>query len=139
MTRAMSIPCYQVDAFTDRPFAGNPAAVCLLGEPVTDTWMQSVAAEMNLAETAFLVEKDDGFDLRWFTPTVEVDLCGHATLASAQVLWETGRIRLDELARFHNPNTLKRSEAEQVIIVGDNYFRPGFHCTFENAIISFVA
>jgi hypothetical protein len=73
----------QVDAFTDRPFAGNPAAVCLLPSPRDSTWMQQVAQEMNLAETAFLVRRADGFDLRWFHAALEVDLCGHATLASA--------------------------------------------------------
>ena len=79
----------QIDAFTDRPFAGNPAAVCLLPAPRDAGWMQQVASEMNLAETAFLVRRAEGFDLRWFTPAAEVDLCGHATLASAHVLWET--------------------------------------------------
>jgi PhzF family phenazine biosynthesis protein len=97
----MSTPLYQVDAFTDRPFAGNPAAVCLLPEPRDEAWMQQVAAEMNLSETAFLVARDDGWSLRWFTPTVEVDLCGHATLASAHVLWEAGRLGPDEAACFH--------------------------------------
>jgi len=97
----MSIPLYQVDAFTDRPFAGNPAAVCL-GEAHHDAaWMQDVAAEMNLSETAFVVTRDDGFDLQWFTPTTEVDLCGHATLAAAHVLWEQGRLSPDIEARFH--------------------------------------
>lgn len=91
----------QVDAFTDRPFAGNPAAVCLLPKSADDMWMQQVAREMNLAETAFLVQQKDGFDLRWFTPTTEVDLCGHATLASAHVLWEEQQLRSDEMARFH--------------------------------------
>jgi predicted PhzF superfamily epimerase YddE/YHI9 len=81
---------FQVDAFTRRPFAGNPAAVCLLDEPRDDAWMQAVAAEMNLAETAFVEREGDGFGLRWFTPTTEVDLCGHATLAAAHVLWELG-------------------------------------------------
>jgi predicted PhzF superfamily epimerase YddE/YHI9 len=83
---------YQVDAFAREPFRGNPAAVCLLeGQGSrSQEWMQSVAAEMNLAETAFIERRDDGFGLRWFTPTVEVDLCGHATLASAHVLWEEG-------------------------------------------------
>jgi PhzF family phenazine biosynthesis protein len=81
---------FQVDAFTSEPFAGNPAAVCLLDGPRDDTWMQSVAAEMNLAETAFLERRQDGFSLRWFTPTTEVDLCGHGTLAAAHVLWEVG-------------------------------------------------
>src|SRR6185437_12791017 len=90
----------QVDAFTDQPFAGNPAAVCLL-PTVRDTgWMQQVAREMNLAETAFLVRRLDGYDLRWFTPTCEVDLCGHATLASAHALWETKRLAAGAAARF---------------------------------------
>jgi len=85
----MSQPIVQVDAFTDRPFAGNPAGVCLLAAPRDAAWMQAVAAEMNLAETAFLLPREDGsWDLRWFTPVAEVDLCGHATLASAHLLWE---------------------------------------------------
>jgi PhzF family phenazine biosynthesis protein len=93
-------PIYQVDAFTDRPFAGNPAAVCPLDAPRSDAWMQDVAAEMNLAETAFLLPQDDGWNLRWFTPLLEVDLCGHATLAAAHILWETGRLAPDAQARF---------------------------------------
>jgi predicted PhzF superfamily epimerase YddE/YHI9 len=97
----MSVPLYQVDAFTGVPFAGNPAAVCLLEGPREEAWMQNVAREMNLSETAFLHPRDDGFALRWFTPAVEVDLCGHATLASAHVLWETGRLAADQRARFH--------------------------------------
>ena len=97
----MSLPIYQVDAFTDRPFTGNPAAVCLLEGPADAAWMQSVAAEMNLSETAFLVPQNTGYGLRWFTPTVEVDLCGHATLASAHVLWESEQLPLDQVARFH--------------------------------------
>ncbi|HEX6104887.1 MAG TPA: PhzF family phenazine biosynthesis protein [Gemmatimonadales bacterium] len=91
----------QVDAFTDRPFAGNPAAVFILPGPRDPAWMQQVAREMNLAETAFLVQRPDGYDLRWFTPGVEVDLCGHATLASAHVLWEEQRLDPDEVVRFH--------------------------------------
>jgi predicted PhzF superfamily epimerase YddE/YHI9 len=102
----MGLPLFQVDAFTDTPFAGNPAAVCLLPEPRDPAWMQRVAAEMNLSETAFLVRRPDGFDLRWFTPAVEVDLCGHATLASAHVLWEQGPLRPDEVARFHSRSGL---------------------------------
>lgn len=97
----MPLAIAQVDAFADRPFAGNPAAVCVLPGPVADAWMQDVAAEMNLAETAFLLpEAGGGYNLRWFTPAVEVDLCGHATLASAHVLWETGRLGPAEVARF---------------------------------------
>ncbi len=92
---------YQVDAFTSTPFAGNPAAVCLLPEHASEDWMRDVAREMNLPETAFLVRYDDVYDLRWFTPTVEIDLCGHGTLASAHVLWETGEVRQDETIRFN--------------------------------------
>jgi PhzF family phenazine biosynthesis protein len=106
----MSIPIFHVDAFTDRPFAGNPAAVCLLERPAPDRWMQQVAAEMNLSETAFLVPAADGHGLRWFTPAVEVDLCGHATLASAHVLWETGRLAPGDAARFHTRSGLLTAE-----------------------------
>jgi PhzF family phenazine biosynthesis protein len=86
----MRAPIFHVDAFADRPFAGNPAAVCLLAEEPEDAWLAAVAAEMNLSETAFLRREDSAWRLRWFTPAVEVDLCGHATLASAHVLWEAG-------------------------------------------------
>lgn len=91
---------YQVDAFTDTLFRGNPAAVCLLDEAGDEVWMQEVAREMNLSETAFLHKQKEGYLLRWFTPEVEVDLCGHATLASAHILWETGLLRPDERAQF---------------------------------------
>jgi predicted PhzF superfamily epimerase YddE/YHI9 len=97
----MAVPLLQVDAFTDRPFAGNPAAVCFLDRPRPDEWMQLVAAGMNLSETAFVERLADGYRLRWFTPATEVDLCGHATLASAHALWETGRLSAEEPARFH--------------------------------------
>jgi PhzF family phenazine biosynthesis protein len=96
----MGLRITQVDAFADRPFAGNPAAVCILAQPRDDQWMQCVAREMNLSETAFLVKREQGYDLRWFTPAVEVDLCGHATLASAHVLWEQGQLKSDEPACF---------------------------------------
>jgi PhzF family phenazine biosynthesis protein len=96
----------QIDAFTDRPFSGNPAAVCVLASARDAGWMQQVALEMNLAETAFLVRQPDGFDLRWFTPAAEVDLCGHATLASAHALWEEGLLRPTETARFHTRSGL---------------------------------
>src|SRR3954453_103105 len=102
----MGVPVYVVEAFADRPSASTPAAVCPLDRPADDGWMQSVAAEMNLSETAFLVPEADGFRLRWFTPAVEVDLCGHATLASAHVLWETGRLPPGEPARFHTRSGL---------------------------------
>lgn len=90
-----------VDAFTDRPFAGNPAAVVVLGAEAPEGWMRALAGEMNLSETAFLVPDGQGaWGLRWFTPTVEIDLCGHATLASAHVLYETGRLEPDDVAHF---------------------------------------
>lgn len=96
-----AIACLQVDAFTDRPFAGNPAAVCFLDRAADAAWMQAVAAEMNLSETAFVSPSDHGFDLRWFTPTTEVDLCGHATLASAHALWSEGLVDADVVIPFH--------------------------------------
>ena len=91
----------QIDAFAAVPFAGNPAGVCFLDHERPGSWMQSVAAEMNLSETAFLLPESDGYRLRWFTPAAEVRLCGHATLASAHALWETGRLPLDATARFY--------------------------------------
>jgi PhzF family phenazine biosynthesis protein len=100
------IPIFQVDAFTSKAFGGNPAAVCLLSRLMPDAWMQSVAAEMNLSETAFLLPEEDGFSLRWFTPRVEVALCGHATLASAYVLFQTGRVPTEVTARFHTHSGL---------------------------------
>src|SRR5215218_2320975 len=96
----------QVDAFSDRPFAGNPAAVCVMDAARDDAWMRNVGMEMNLSETAFLHPEDGGWRLRWFTPTVEVALCGHATLASAHVLWETGALPADGEARFHTQSGL---------------------------------
>ncbi|NBC17200.1 MAG: PhzF family phenazine biosynthesis isomerase [Bacteroidetes bacterium] len=99
---------FQVDAFTDQPFTGNPAAVCVLEAFPDDRRMQQVALEMNLSETAFLVPRDDvgSYDLRWFTPATEVDLCGHATLASAHVLWDTGQAPADAPLTFHTRSGL---------------------------------
>lgn len=94
----------QIDAFADQAFRGNPAAVCLLDRERDAQWMQNVAAEMNLSETAFLLPQNGGFSLRWFTPSVEVDLCGHATLASAHALWEERAIEGE--ARFHTRSGL---------------------------------
>ena len=106
----MGVKIFQVDAFTDKPFTGNPAAVCILTRPQDDTWMQNVAREMNLSETAFVLKQEDGFNLRWFTPTVEVELCGHATLASAHILWEVGLLASEESARFHTLSGLLLAE-----------------------------
>jgi PhzF family phenazine biosynthesis protein len=90
----------QIDAFTSEPFKGNPAAVCFMDGARDDRWMANVAAEMNLSETAFLSRRDRGWDLRWFTPAVEVDLCGHATLASAHAIWSE-KISSDDVLQFH--------------------------------------
>jgi len=100
----------QIDAFTADPFRGNPAAVCLLDGERDASWMQSVAAEMNLSETAFVFPQQDGYSLRWFTPAVEVALCGHATLASAHSLWEEGLLGATEVARFHTKSGLLTAE-----------------------------
>jgi PhzF family phenazine biosynthesis protein len=106
----MGVTIIQVDAFTSKPFAGNPAAVCVLPAPADERWMRNVASEMNLSETAFLHRQGDGFHLRWFTPAVEVDLCGHATLASAHVLWEEGYLMPNEPARFYTRSGLLTAE-----------------------------
>ncbi len=109
---------YQVDAFTGHAFGGNPAAVCLLRQAAPESWMQAVAAEMNLSETAFLHPESaprdvlPSFRLRWFTPAVEVNLCGHATLASAHVLWEAGVLHPSQPARFHTQSGLLRAQLQ---------------------------
>ena len=112
----MSEEIFQVDAFTDTPFRGNPAAVCILTESRDEGWMQSIAGEMNLSETAFLYREDDGFSLRWFTPAVEVDLCGHATLASAHVLWESGRLSPGSQALFYTRSGILTADKKEGLI-----------------------
>jgi PhzF family phenazine biosynthesis protein len=102
----MPIRIVTVDAFTNTPFAGNPAAVCVMQEPRPEEWLRNVAREMNLSETAFLLPRDGEFELRWLTPAVEVDLCGHATVASAHVLWEDGHLPPCKQARFHTRSGL---------------------------------
>jgi predicted PhzF superfamily epimerase YddE/YHI9 len=121
----------QVDAFTDQPFAGNPAAVCVMSREAAASrearWMQLVAREMNLAETAFVVPRTHGpreFDLRWFTPAVEVDLCGHATLAAAHVLWEDKHVPRDERISFHT-----RSGVLSASPAGDGWIELDFPAT----------
>jgi PhzF family phenazine biosynthesis protein len=91
----------QVDAFTKTPFRGNPAAICVLKKPGEEHWMRSLALEMNLSETAYVHPEEDGYRLRWFTPAVEVKLCGHATIAAAHVLWEDGIVERSAPCRFH--------------------------------------
>lgn len=102
----MSQIIYQVDAFTTEPFKGNPAGVCILPAAAPEEWMRNVAREMNLSETAFLYSVEDGYNLRWFTPAAEVDLCGHATLATAHILWEAGHLAPTAQARFHTRSGL---------------------------------
>ena len=102
----------QVDAFTSEPFRGNPAAVCFLDRERDDAWMAKVAAEMNLSETAFLLPRGDGWSLRWFTPAVEVKLCGHATLASAHAMFSEGLLASGETARFHTKSGVLTAERD---------------------------
>ncbi len=101
-----------VDVFTERALAGNQLAVVLGAEGITGDEMQAIAREMNLSETAFLLRQADGFNLRWFTPAVEVDLCGHATLASAHTLWEAGYLQPTEQARFHTLSGLLTADRQ---------------------------
>ncbi|MFM7529091.1 MAG: PhzF family phenazine biosynthesis protein [Nodosilinea sp.] len=109
----MAVPLIQVDAFTNQAYGGNPAAVCPLPGPYAEDWMQRVAREMNLSETAFFYPEADGYRLRWFTPTTEVDLCGHATLATAHILWSEGYLAEHLQARFYTHSgvlTARRQE-----------------------------
>jgi len=119
---------FQVDAFTGKAFSGNPAAVCVLPRPAGAAWMQDVAREMNLSETAFLSARDDGFDLRWFTPALEVELCGHATLAAAHVLWEEKIIDPRHQARFHTRGGVLTAERQGDWIVLDFPAEPAEPC-----------
>ncbi len=121
-------PLHLIDAFTAEPFAGNPAGVCLLDGPQSDRWLQAVACEINQAETAFLLRRQDGFDLRWFTPALEVDLCGHATLASAHFLWEEGHLNPREAARFHTRSGLLSATRSEEWITLDFPATPAEPC-----------
>lgn len=115
----MKIPVFQVDAFTDKPFRGNPAAVVILSRPKDTRWMQNIAKEMNLSETAFLWPLEEGYSLRWFTPAVEVELCGHATLASAHVLWEARYLKPRTPARFFTRSGLLTCERQGNWVIMD--------------------
>lgn len=115
----MAISIMQADAFTDKLFAGNPAAVCILDKPAEEGWMQKVAAEMNLSETAFLYrqgEEGEEFALRWFTPVTEVDLCGHATLAVAHALWECGFVLPEKEITFHTKSGVLKAKKKENLI-----------------------
>lgn len=122
---AKTIPIYQVDAFTDKPFGGNPAAVCPLDDWLSDDLMQAIAAENNLSETAFFVEEEEGYRLRWFTPKMEVDLCGHATLASAFVVFDRIRPHASQVAFQSRSGTLHVSREKSGRLVMDFPAQPG--------------
>ncbi|WP_223067796.1 PhzF family phenazine biosynthesis protein [Paenibacillus caui] len=124
---------YTVDAFAARPFGGNPAAVCVCEQPMETALMQQIAKEMNLSETAFLTKVEEGYRLRWFTPAAEVKLCGHATLASAHILWETGRLGAGEVARFHTLSGVLTASKRSGFIELDFPARPSKQAEGEEA------
>jgi PhzF family phenazine biosynthesis protein len=124
----MGLPLLQVDAFAEQPFTGNPAAVCLLPGPREERWMQQVAQEMNLSETAFLHRVTGGWRLRWFTPAVEVDLCGHATLAAAHVLWETRAQPPEETIHFHTRSGVLTARRDGDVVEMDFPAEPAAAC-----------
>ncbi|MDR3456618.1 MAG: PhzF family phenazine biosynthesis protein [Verrucomicrobiae bacterium] len=130
----MKIPCYQVDAFAGEVFRGNPAAVCPLDAWLPDATMQSIAAENNLSETAFTVPRGNGFDLRWFTPTIEVDLCGHATLATALVMFQERNFAGGTI-EFHSRSGILRVSREGEILTLDFPVRPGVTCAMPEALV----
>lgn len=134
----MSVPLYWVDAFTDHPFSGNPAAVCLLDSPLPDVRMQDIAAEMNLSETAFLLPEAEGYRLRWFTPAAEVDLCGHATLAGAFVLWHTGHVAPTAPIAFHTRSGLLTARQDLGLIRLDFPACPATACPTPSELSSAV-
>ena len=124
----MQLPIFTVDAFSQGPFTGNPAAVCLLDAPRSDAWMQSVAAEMNLPETAFLLKLDSGWSLRWLSPTVEVDICGHATIAASHILWQEGLLQPTETVIYHTRSGQLTAKQEGQTIVLDFPALPAKEC-----------
>jgi len=130
----MKLPYYEVSAFTTNPFDGNPAGVCPLDAWLPDTVLQKIAANNNLAETAFTVPRGDDFELRWFTPTVEVDLCGHATLAAAFVLFNERGLGGDEL-RFHTRSGLLTVTRDKEMLTLDFPSRPAAPCAVPDALI----
>jgi PhzF family phenazine biosynthesis protein len=130
----MKIPCFAVDAFTDKPFHGNPAAVCPLKTWLDDVTMQNIAAENNLSETAFLVPRDSDYEIRWFAPAVEIDLCGHATLASAFILFSELGFRGDTV-RFHSRSGILSVSRKDEILTLDFPSRPPAPCDVPEALI----
>jgi PhzF family phenazine biosynthesis protein len=135
----VTFPAFAIDAFADKPFSGNPAAVVFLdGEP-GDAWRQAVAAEFNLSETAFVEARGDSFSLRWFTPTVEVALCGHATLAAAHALWEAGRAGAADEIRFQTKSGLLTARRDGALIVLDFPSLPARACRPPAGLLSALA
>lgn len=132
----MAIPIFQVDAFAEQPFMGNPAGVCVLSEPKNDDWMQLVAREMNVSETAFVSAIGDGFSLRWFTPITEVDLCGHATLASAHTLWEQGYLDKSLEAKFNTKSGILTARQNGEWIELNFPIEPPTECSIPDFVIS---
>jgi predicted PhzF superfamily epimerase YddE/YHI9 len=131
----MKIPLYQIDAFTNKAFGGNPAAVCPLSDWIDEPLMQSIAAENNLAETAFIVPAGDGFQIRWFTPTAEVDLCGHATLAAAYVVFD--RVRpTSEKVTFESKSGSLRVSRRNGMLALDFPARPPSACASDPALVA---
>jgi PhzF family phenazine biosynthesis protein len=133
--RGVRVPYFQVDAFTDRLFGGNPAGICLLEEWLPDALLQGIATENNLSETAFLVPKGSDFDLRWFTPEVEIDLCGHATLAAAFVIFHELKLR-GSTVRFHTRSGVLSADRAEEVITLDFPALPAATCTAPAALIN---
>ncbi|HZD41863.1 MAG TPA: PhzF family phenazine biosynthesis protein [Terriglobales bacterium] len=123
----IKVPIYQIDAFAERPFQGNPAAVCPLEDWLSDDLLQSIAEENNLSETAFYVGRNGAYELRWFTPSKEVDLCGHATLAAAHVLFEAGRLE-ESRVTFQSRSGPLRVFREGGVLTLDFPARPAVRC-----------
>lgn len=130
----MRIPYYEVAAFTSKPFGGNPAGVCLLPAWLPDATLQSIAAENNLAETAFLVPCGGDYELRWFTPELEIDLCGHATLASAFVLFTEAGFKGDTI-RFHSKSGVLGVSRVGGVLELDFPSRPPLPCAVPDALV----
>jgi PhzF family phenazine biosynthesis protein len=130
----MKLPIYQIDAFAEKAFQGNPAAVCPLEKWLPDELLQSIAEENNLAETAFYVKKGEAYDLRWFTPTKEVDLCGHATIAAAYVLFEKGNLKKDQVT-FHSRSGDLRVKKTNDLLTLDFPAQTGIPCDIPEVLI----
>lgn len=133
-----TIPFYQVDAFTEEPFSGNPAAVLLTSADSDPQWMLNVAKEMNLSETAFVYPQSEKFHLRWFTPQTEVDLCGHATLSAAHVLWESQRVAGGQTIQFQTRSGILRAQSLEGWIELDFPSNPLFEQELDPAILEAV-